>query len=114
MRAAAYYLIAVLAALTVVGTAVWYVVGPADRRAVLVSAGLTVAVQMTAFAVARALRDQNLMIGWGLGSILRLVALVLYAVFVARLWRASMTPALLSLVGFLFVTTVFEPVFLKR
>ena len=114
MRAASFYLLAVLATMTVVGAVVWYVVDPADRVTVLASAGLTVVVQMAGFAVARAFRDTNLMLGWGLGSILRLTALVLYAVFVARLWRASLTPALLSFVGFLFLTTVLEPVFLKR
>jgi hypothetical protein len=54
------------------------------------------------------------MLGWGLGSVLRLLTLVVYAVLVAKAARASVTPALLSFVGFLFVTTVIEPLFLKQ
>lgn len=114
MRPLAFYLAAVLATMAVVGSAVWFVTDQADRSTILVSAALTVVVQGAAFLVARSFRETNLMLGWGLGSILRLTALVLYAMFVARLWRASLTPALLSFVGFLFLTTVLEPVFLKR
>ena len=51
---------------------------------------------------------------WGLGSILRLLAVVLYGVVVAKLLPHSLAPALLSFVAFLFLTTVVEPVFLRR
>lgn len=80
----------------------------------LVSGGIVVAVQVVAFTVARLLLRKNVMLGWGLGSALRLVVLVVVAVIAARTARATMTPALLSLVGFLFVTTVIEPIFLKQ
>jgi hypothetical protein len=46
--------------------------------------------------------------------VLRALVLVCYALYVDRLWRAPLTPALLSFVGFLFATTVFEPLFLRR
>jgi len=83
-------------------------------RAVLVSGAVAVGIQIVAFLVARAYRARNLLLGWGIGSALRVVALVLYALVIAKLERASVTPALLSFAGFLFVTTVVEPVFLKR
>lgn len=83
-------------------------------RVVFIGAGVALAVQLAAFGVARALRVRNLLLGWGLGSVLRLLALVIYAVVVARLWRGAIAPALLSFAAFLFVTTVVEPVFLKR
>lgn len=114
MKPFGLYLLAVLGAVAAVGAVAWAVTDAAGRQAVLVSAALAVVVQMAAFAVARVLQPRNLMLGWGLGSVLRLTALVLYAVVVARLWRAPITPALLSFVAFLFVTTVVEPVFLKR
>ena len=114
MRAFGEYLAAVLGGIAVVGTVAWVFTDGAGRQTVMVSAVLALVVQMTAFAVTRAMKERHLMLGWGLGSLLRFGALVLYAVIVARLWRAPVAPALLSFVGILFVTTVVEPVFLKR
>lgn len=114
MKAYGQYLAAVLGGITVVGAVAWSFTDNAGRRTILVSAALALVVQMSAFAVARGMRERHLMLGWGLGSVMRLAALVLYAVIVARLWRAPVAPALLSFVGILFVTTVVEPVFLKR
>lgn len=114
MRGFALYAAACVVAVALIGAIAWGFVSPAARTTLLASAGLAVAVQMVAFAVARLLRRRNLMLGWGLGSLLRLVVLVVYAVVVAKVWQAQLAPALLSFVGFLFVTTVFEPVFLKQ
>lgn len=114
MRAHGGYFLAVLAGVGVVGLVSWVFTDTPGRQAVLVSAGVAVVVQVGAFAVARSLREKQLWLGWGLGSLLRLMSLVLYALIVARLWRAPIAPALLSLAGMLFVTTVVEPIFLKR
>ena len=108
------YLAVVVGGIVLVGGFAWALADGAGRTTILASAGLALVVQMATFGVARALRERHLMLGWGLGSVLRLGALVLYGVFVARLWRAPVAPALLSFVGILFVTTVVEPVFLKR
>lgn len=89
-------------------------IAPAARPVVYVSAALALVIQLLAFGVARLLQPRHLLLGWGLGSVMRLVALVIYAVIVAKLWRAPLTPALLSFVAFLFVTTTVEPLFLKR
>ncbi|HJQ20683.1 MAG TPA: hypothetical protein VJ867_10065 [Gemmatimonadaceae bacterium] len=83
-------------------------------RIVLTGGLVALAVQLASFTIARVLRARNMLLGWGLGSALRLIALVIYAILVAKLWRAALTPALLSFAAFLFVTTVVEPVFLKR
>jgi hypothetical protein len=114
MRSFGLYAMSCLVAIALMGAIAWAFVGPVGQQAVLASASLALTVQLVAFGIARQLQRQNLMLGWGLGSVLRLVALVLYAVVVAKLWRAPITPALLSFAAFLFVTTVFEPVFLKR
>jgi len=114
MKAFGQYLSVVVGGIVVVGAIAWAFTDSAGRQTVLVSAAAAVVVQMAAFSVTRALRERHLMLGWGLGSLLRFGALVLYAVIVARLWRAPVAPALLSFVGMLFVTTVVEPVFLKR
>ena len=84
------------------------------REAIWVSATLAFIVQMIAFMFARLFPPSQVMVGWGLGAMLRLMAVVMYGVFVAKVWGAPIAPALLSLAGLLFVTTIVEPVFLKR
>jgi len=108
------YAASCVAAVVVIGAIAWVLTEGAGRQVVIASACLALVVQLVAFGVARQLQPRHLLLGWGLGSVLRLVTLVLYAIIVARLWRAPLTPALLSFVGFLFVTTVFEPLFLRR
>jgi hypothetical protein len=114
MRGFAEYTAACLVAIALIGAIAWAFTGATGRQAVAVSAGLALAVQLIAFVVARLLQRRHLLLGWGLGSVFRLVVLVLYAVVAARLWRIPIAPALLSFVAFLFVTTVVEPVFLRR
>ena|SRR5438132_960565 len=114
MRSFGLYAASCLVIIALIGAIAWTFVDGAGQRAMLTSAGLALVVQLIAFGMTRVMQRQNMMLGWGLGSMLRLLVLVLYAVAVARLWRASMTPALLSFVAFLFVTTVVEPVFLKQ
>lgn len=114
MRSWILYAAGCVIAIALVGAIAWAFTDAAGHRVILMSAGLALAVQITAFTVARLLQPRHLLLGWGLGSVLRLVALVAYAILVAKVWQAPLTPALLSLAAFLFVTTVFEPVFLKR
>jgi hypothetical protein len=114
VRAVVLYAAACVIAVALLGAAAWGFVDPSGRPALMASGGLAVAVQVVAFTVARALRDRHLMLGWGLGSILRLVALAVYAVLVAKVWRMPAAPALVSFVAFVFVTTVIEPVFLRQ
>jgi len=114
MRAFGQYFLALVAGIGLVGGVAWMLAPASSRQAVFVSGGLAMVTQLMAFAIARALREKQVFLGWGLGSLLRLFALVLYAAIVARLWRAQVAPALLSFVAMLFVTTVVEPIFLKR
>ena len=118
MRAFALYAASCLVIVALLGAIAWGVTdggdgAPEAHRVILVSAALAIAVQLVAFAAALLLRRRNLMLGWGLGSVLRFVVLVLFALAVASLWRAALAPALLSFVAFLFVTTVVEPIFLR-
>jgi hypothetical protein len=110
----AQYAAVCIVMIAVVGAVAWAFVSPAGRQAVLASAAFALGVQAIAFSVARLLPPRHLLLGWGLGSLLRLAALVLYALVVAKLWRAPLAPALISFAAFLFVTTVVEPVFLRR
>lgn len=114
MRGFAEYTVACVISIALVGVIAWAVSSPAGRHAVLVSAGIAFGIQLVAFGVARLFQPRNLMLGWGLGSAMRLLALVVYGVVVVKVWRAPVGPALLSFAAFLFVTTIVEPVFLKR
>ncbi len=81
-------------------------------RAVWSSAVIAFAVQLLAFAIARPFVKTNPIAGWGLGSLVRFAVVMVHAfVGVPALGLAS-GPALLSLVGFLFVTMIVEPLFL--
>lgn len=110
----ALYVAACVIAAALVGAVAWSFLGPASRQAMLVSAALAVAVQMVSFTVAWRFRARRLLLGWGVGSVLRLVALVGYAVAVAQTRPAALATSLVSFVGFLFVMTVVEPIFLRR
>lgn len=87
--------------------------GPEMARAVWTSAVIAFGVQLLAFAVAQPFLATNPIAGWGLGSLLRFAVLLLYAfVGIPALGLAS-GPALITLVGFLFVTMIVEPLFLR-
>jgi len=114
VRALGLYMGASAVLVAIVGAVALFVVDAQARQTVVVSAAVALVVQAATFLVARRIIPKNLILGWGLGSLIRFLAVVLYALVVAKLWRASLTPALLSFVGFLFVTMVVEPLFLKR
>ena len=114
MRAGVLYASSCIIAIALLGAIAWSFLDAPAKHVMLLSAGIAVAVQVVAFVVARLLLRKNVLLGWGLGSALRLVVLVVFAVIMARTARATLTPALLSFVGFLFVTTVIEPIFLRQ
>jgi len=87
---------------------------PEIARAVWSSAVLALGVQLLAFAIARPFVAKNPIAGWGLGSLLRMLVLMVYAVFGTKALGLESGPALLSLVGFLFITMLVEPLFLKQ
>ena len=86
--------------------------GPAEHRAVWLSAGVAYAVQLMAFALARFLRRDNVMLGWGMGVLMRLMTLVAFALVFVKALGLPPSAALISLVIYFFVTTLVEPLFL--
>jgi hypothetical protein len=99
-------LLAVLALLLVIFD------GPGGRRAVLVSAGITLAVQAVAFTFARLAAREHKLKAWGVGTVLRFVTLVVYALVLIKPLGLPAVPALMSLVSLFFVTTVLESLLL--
>jgi hypothetical protein len=83
---------------------------------VWIAAGLAWVVQLVAFAVLLAVREnpQLFMIGWLGGMILRMVVVGGVAFWVTRTQALAPRPTLVSLVVFVFVMLLMEPVFLKR
>ena len=85
---------------------------PEIARAVWTSAVVALVVQGLTFGVARQFAT-NPIVGWGIGSLIRFGVVLVFALVGVKALALASEPALLSLVGFLFVTMIFEPLFLK-
>lgn len=103
--------------IAVAGLGAWIITravpGVDVARSVWASAVTVVVVQALAFSLVRMMQPVNVIAGWGLGVMLRAVALVAFGFFGVKALGLSMEPTLLSMAGFFFVSTVIEPVFLK-
>lgn len=86
---------------------------PEMARAVWSSAVIAFGVQLLSFAVARPFLATNPIAGWGLGSLIRFAVVAVHAFVGVKALGLVSGPALLSLVGFLFVTMLVEPLFLR-
>ena len=107
---------AVAAALTAATAAIMTIVwsSPAEERAIWISAAIAFVVQMLAFGVASVVRRDQIMVGWGLGALMRLVTLSLYALVFVNPLGLPATAALVSLAMFFFLSTLVEPLLLAR
>ncbi|HSU96131.1 MAG TPA: hypothetical protein VLI40_02825 [Gemmatimonadaceae bacterium] len=83
-------------------------------RAIWTSVGVAVVVQVLAVLVGRSFGKDRLLVGWGMGALLRLLAVLVYGFAIIPALGLQMAPALLSLVVILFVTTLFEPFLLTK
>lgn len=87
--------------------------GQPSAVAIALSAAVALLVQLVAFTILRRTRESGVLIGWGLGSILRLGTLAVYALVVIQLLGLPAAPALVSLATFLFATMILEPLLLE-
>ena len=117
-RAIAYFA-GISAALIVIATIILrtYFRTVEEHDAMLVSAGLAFAVQLGSYAFLRPARPGHgvageLLLRWGVGAVVRVFVLVLYAPL-ARIINLSVEPALVSLVTFFFLTMMAEPLLLE-
>ena len=83
-------------------------------RAIWTSVGVAVVVQVLTLIVGRSFGKERLMIGWGMGALIRLLAVLVYGFAIIPVLWLELGPALLSLVVILFVTTLFEPFLLTK
>ena len=114
MKAVALFLTATA---LIVGAGGWVftLIYPTDagRRAVLASALVAVVVQLLAFLILRLAKRSNPVVGWGLGALLRMGVLVVYALVVVGALGLASAPALLSLATFFFLSSLVEPLLLN-
>ena len=87
---------------------------PGDDRAIRVSAVVAFVVQLFAFAMLLLVQDTKVFPAWGLGMLLRLAALAVMGFWLVRGMALRAEPALISLATFFFLTTLVEPLLLRR
>jgi hypothetical protein len=81
----------------------------ADRHAILVSGILATVIQMATFGLVQLTGRRNAVLaGWGIGAILRGLALILYGLIFAKLLGLPLTAALTSFAVFLFASMLLE------
>jgi hypothetical protein len=88
--------------------------GPQDAAAIRLSAIVAIVVQLVAFAVTKSLVRRHVIAGWGAGSLIRFMTLVVYALLAVKVLGVAPVAALVSLATFLFLSTLIEPLFLRR
>lgn len=103
-----------LAALLILGGA-WGIslLRPDLSRELWIGAVIALVTQVMGFALAKPFVKENPIAGWGLSAMLRFFVLVGYAVVGVKALGLATGPALVSLVGFFFVTMLVEPLFLR-
>lgn len=91
-------------------------VEPASVTAVWTGAAIALGVQLAAFAAMVALRDHAslFLVGWLAGMVLRFGAVGAMALWLSRTDALPQAAALVSLVGFVFLLLLLEPIFLRR
>ena len=115
MRIWALYALLTVVLITIVAFLLGFAFrGPGDAAAIRLSALIAAAVQIAAFGVVRRLARQQMLVGWGVGALVRFVTLVVYGVLVLKVLGVAPAAALVGLAAFLFLTTLFEPLFLRR
>jgi hypothetical protein len=88
--------------------------GPHDAEAIKLSAFVAIVVQLVAFAVTSMLAQRHVIAAWGVGSLLRFLTLIVYALLAVKVLGVPAVAALVSLAAFLFLSTLIEPLFLRR
>ena len=114
MRAVLAYGVASAALLAVLALAVVAVVDSADGTGVRLAAIVAWPVQLAAFgALVRGREGPGFMAAWTGGIALRFAAVVAAALWVTRADGPDPASLLVSLVGFVIVLTLLEPLFLR-
>lgn len=116
MRAWGAYALTALGLTAVAAALTARLVDAPSTTAVWIGAGVALLVQLAAFGALVALRDKGtlFLVGWLGGMLLRFGAVGVMAVWLSRTDALPRAAALVSLVGFVFLLLLLEPVFLRR
>lgn len=87
---------------------------PETVRAIWISSLVGLAVQVIALVIVRSFGRERLLVGWGMGTMLRLVVLVGYALVGVPMLGIPLVPAMLTLASVFFVTLMIEPFLLPK
>ncbi len=114
MKAIGIFAVVSLAIIVVVGGVMSLLYeAPDERRAIVISGVIAFVVQMFAFSIARLVARENVIAGWGMGALMRMLVLAVYAIVVVRALGLPSAPALVSLAAFFFLSTLVEPLLLN-
>ena len=115
MRAWLAYAVAGVVATALVAAVVGVLVDESLRRTIWIAALVAYLLQLGAFALLLALRDQThfFLAGWAGGMLLRFGAVGAALYWATRTQALPAAPLVLSLVGFVFLLLMLEPVFLR-
>ena len=110
------YVVAMIAVLAITGALLSVLFrGPGDALAVWVTAAVALSVQLGVSALGRLVGrgPAALTARMGIGMMTRLLALVVYALLVAVVFKMRIVAALISMAAFFFLTTLVEPFFIR-
>jgi hypothetical protein len=102
----------VLASAGVIAASGWLLglrfTAPNEHRSIWISAAVAFVVQLATFAIARRSAPRDVMVGWGIGALVRFAVLALYAFVIIEALGLASSAALISLATFLFVSLLVE------
>ncbi len=106
------WILFVALSVTLMGVAGWILgvnyESAAEHRTIWVSAAVAVSVQLVTFAIARRAAPRNVIVGWGIGALVRFATLAIYALVVVEALGLASSVALISLATFLFLSLLVE------
>jgi hypothetical protein len=109
------YALVILATIALVAWLLTFAItGAGAASAIGISATVAAVVQISAFAITRSMISQNVIAAWGAGALVRMLTLLVYGFLAVKVLSLPATPALLSIVLFFFLSTILEPLFLRR
>lgn len=109
------YAAVMLATIALVGWLLTMALGGAGATSAIgLSAMVAAVVQIAAFAVTKSMIGRNVIAAWGAGSLVRFLALFVYGLLAIEVLGLPPVPALISLAVFFFLSTLLEPLFLRR
>ncbi|MGI8497377.1 MAG: hypothetical protein ACR2OG_07340 [Gemmatimonadaceae bacterium] len=85
---------------------------PPERRAIWVSAAVAYGVQLLSWAILQLSAKFNVFAGRGIGALIRMATLAVYALAIVKAHGLPATAALISLAVFLFLCTLVESLLL--